>query len=286
MRRRARGAGARPPRGEVVTPRAGADRAGAGLPARLAVIVGLLLLMVAAMVAVESRLFADGPAEDGLATAPPATPAPPIAAEADVFRTRPGDLAAPSDAPRRPAAHRRTLSMYRSLRAFPGAPPRVPHGLQAGEYRGTRCNACHERGGWVERFASYAPLTPHPELADCLQCHLPDDAMVGVAPPRPGTDDVCLQCHVAGGGAIPELPLAWEPAAWPRVGAGGASGTPPPIPHGLEMRGNCLACHAGPAAVEEVRTLHPERADCRQCHVTVGSEDVFSRPGAAGEGAW
>ena len=51
------------------------------------------------------------------------------------------------------------------------------------------------------------------------------------------------------------------------------------IPHDLQLRGNCLACHAGPAAVEEIRTAHPERTNCRQCHLTAPpGEDVFTRP--------
>jgi cytochrome c-type protein NapB len=41
----------------------------------------------------------------------------------------------------------------------------------------------------------------------------------------------------------------------------------PPINHDLFFRGNCLACHSGPSAVAEIRTTHPERADCRECHV-------------------
>jgi nitrate reductase cytochrome c-type subunit len=44
-------------------------------------------------------------------------------------------------------------------------------------------------------------------------------------------------------------------------------GAPPTIPHPLQLRENCLACHAGPASRPEIRTSHPERARCRQCHV-------------------
>jgi hypothetical protein len=41
------------------------------------------------------------------------------------------------------------------------------------------------------------------------------------------------------------------------------------------MRENCAACHTGPAAREEIRTTHPERIRCRQCHVPVGSRTEF-----------
>jgi cytochrome c-type protein NapB len=41
------------------------------------------------------------------------------------------------------------------------------------------------------------------------------------------------------------------------------------------MRENCAACHAGPAAREEIRTSHPERTRCRQCHVEVTARSEF-----------
>ena len=52
---------------------------------------------------------------------------------------------------------------------------------------------------------------------------------------------------------------------------------PPTVPHKTFMRENCIACHSGPAAREEIRTSHPERARCRQCHVAVTTTASFSR---------
>jgi cytochrome c-type protein NapB len=43
------------------------------------------------------------------------------------------------------------------------------------------------------------------------------------------------------------------------------------------MRENCTACHDGPAAREEIRTPHPERVRCRQCHLTVATTATFER---------
>jgi cytochrome c-type protein NapB len=72
---------------------------------------------------------------------------------------------------------------------------------------------------------------------------------------------------------------SWRPPAWPELGSSALNDSPPLIPHDLQMRGNCLACHAGPAAVAELRTTHPERANCRQCHVAATVEQgVFTRP--------
>jgi hypothetical protein len=66
--------------------------------------------------------------------------------------------------------------------------------------------------------------------------------------------------------------------AWPRLAVKTPDSLPPPIPHALQSRGNCLTCHAGPAAVAEIRTSHPERADCRQCHIAPDAEaGMFAR---------
>lgn len=217
------------------------------------------------------------PAADTAWLASPASPASPPAVgfaardpltvpEAAVFRTAPGSFAADTGAPRRPDAHPRTLASYRARRAYPGAPPRVPHGLTTGELATGRCNACHARGGYSPRFMSYTPVTPHPELVGCTQCHLVDDAVAGVPLPR-GDADGCRQCHAPAMRTAGAPLVGWAPAPWPAVHGAGATGTPPVIPHDLALRGNCLACHMGPGAVDEIRTRHPERADCRGCHL-------------------
>jgi nitrate reductase (cytochrome), electron transfer subunit len=204
----------------------------------------------------------------------------PIAAEAEVFRTPPTHGAVPPGIERREQAHLRTHAMFRTLRAYPGAPPRIPHGLTASEFHDASCQTCHERGGYVARFTSYAPVTPHPEhRGGCLQCHAPDDAIIGIEPPdgRPGS--VCLQCHVLDRPTPSFRPTAWRAPDWPALGNAALPGSPPPIPHTLHMRGNCAACHVGAGAVEEIRTTHPERANCRQCHMQVETDaGAFSRP--------
>lgn len=181
----------------------------------------------------------------------------PIAQEADVFRTNPEDLAvAPATEAARPA-RQRTLASTRALRAYPGAPPRIPHALTEDEFRFTSCGNCHERGGFVPRFGAYTPITPHPQYANCLQCHVPEQTSSNFV----ATD--------------------WRAAEWPPTGLRAMDGSPQWIPHDLQLRGNCLTCHGGPGAVVEIRTTHPERANCRQCHVPAGTaddEDVFTRP--------
>jgi nitrate reductase (cytochrome), electron transfer subunit len=251
---------------------------GAGLPARVVVIGFAIAVMVGLILWVAAGLLPIGPSTPSRAelTLTPADA--PIPAEAGVFRTRPGDLAADPGAQRRDEAHPRTMAMYRRLRAFPGAPPRIPHGLTEQEFRGGRCNTCHERGGYVERFAAYAPVTPHPELGQCLQCHVADDALVGLPLPDESRDAVCFQCHVLDATGSLFVTLDWPTPAWPEIRGAELPGAPPPVPHHLQLRENCLACHMGAGAVEEIRTSHPERANCRQCHVSPAVEaDVFVR---------
>lgn len=254
---------------------------GNGMPGRVLGIGSAVALMVAVILVLAPGLV---PVRGGL-PAPaggPLVPAgAPIRAEADVFRLRPGDLAAAPDAERRPEAHARTMRMYRALRAYPGAPPRVPHGLTVEEFRDGRCNVCHERGGYVARFAAYAPVTPHPEMNACLQCHVADDALVGLDfPDKTVPGQVCYQCHVLDAPAPRFAALDWPTPAWPELSRATMPGAPPPIPHGSQLRENCLACHVGAGAIEEIRTSHAERASCRQCHVPAAADEAeFTRPG-------
>ncbi len=215
-----------------------------------------IVLMLAAVLILGPAL----PPEGEAIPHPPAVraePQNPIPAEADVFATDARGLAvAPAAEASRPA-RRRTLAAARTLRAYPGAPPRIPHELAPDEFRLTECSTCHERGGYAPRFRAYTPVTPHPRYENCLQCH--------VASETAGTF----------------VGLDWRPAAWPPLGERAMEGAPPRIPHDLQLRGNCLACHGGPGAVEEIRTTHPERVNCRQCHVPSDPEaiaPVFTRP--------
>ena len=101
---------------------------------------------------------------------------------------------------------------------------------------------CHQNGGFVAQFNAYAPVTPHPELINCKQCH------VAVKTQSLFKETVFTKLKN------------------PDVGNQALMGSPPVILHALQMRENCLACHGGPAAPKEIRVTHPERVNCRQCH--------------------
>ncbi len=141
--------------------------------------------------------------------------------------------------------HERSLSTYYNNRAFYGAPPAIPHTITAGDRSmgGDACLKCHENGGYVDQFKAYTPITPHPEMVNCRQCHVPQNTKTLFK----GTN--------------------FKKNKAPGIHNNVLVTSPPIIPHSIQMRENCLSCHAGPAAPKEIRVTHPERVNCRQCHV-------------------
>lgn len=165
----------------------------------------------------------------------------PLPSEAGVFKRDEFALAyqhMPDD-----PQHQRTLNKYSNNRAYEGAPPTIPHIVLNEKTIGENaCLQCHQNGGFVAQFNAYAPVTPHPELINCKQCHVPVKL------------NTLFKESTFSGLAMPEIHNQ------------ALLGSPPVIPHALQMRENCLACHAGPAAAKEIRVTHPERVNCRQCH--------------------
>ncbi len=245
--------------------RSGSHASSLGLGIYLA--ASAVIAAVAGVVAVTRATQAPSPAPTGEAVEVLAPADQPIPAEAEVFRTHAGVMAIPPAGGRQRDAHPRTLVLFRFLRAYPGAPPRIPHGFTADEFRTGQCNTCHERGGFSPRFGAYVPVTPHPDMPACLQCHVGSDEVTGVTLPSLDPSTICRQCHAPGAARWAEALVDWRPMAWPSRARPAENGGVPPITHDLFFRGNCLACHSGPSAVAEIRTTHPERADCRECHV-------------------
>lgn len=146
--------------------------------------------------------------------------------------------------------HQRTLSTYYDNRAYHGAPPSIPHPVSDERNMGDNsCLKCHHNGGFTEKFKAYAPVTPHPELVNCRQCH------------------VVQKTEGLFKGFIYNAVVA------PKAGINSALvSSPPVIPHQIQLHENCLSCHAGPSAPKEIRVSHPERVNCRQCHVLNNKE--------------
>lgn len=146
--------------------------------------------------------------------------------------------------------HQRSLDTYYDNRAYPGAPPSIPHPVkEERSMGGNTCLQCHQDGGFVQKYQAYAPVTPHPKMVNCRQCHVVQN-----------TTTVFKETD-------------FFKAKAPTVGTNNAlSSSPPIIPHKIQFRENCLACHAGPSAPKEIRVTHPERINCRQCHVINNKE--------------
>ena len=147
----------------------------------------------------------------------------------------------------------RTLNEYYSRRQYLGSPPYIPHDVEGEGETGIECLTCHAKGGWVEKFKRHTPITPHPKQVSCRQCHI-----------KLTTDSLFVATN-------------WMSLPPPRLGRSHLPGSPPPIPHALQYRGDCIACHAGPGAVTAIRVDHPLRGNCRQCHVQDSYMELFQR---------
>jgi cytochrome c-type protein NapB len=158
------------------------------------------------------------------------------------------------------AADRQAVQAVRaSRRAFPGAPPVVPHPID--QMSTASCLACHAEGLSIGKGVR-APKMSHALLTNCTQCHVelesPDLGPVKIA------DNTFYRM---------ESPTAGN-RAWP--------GAPPVIPHSTWMRETCLSCH-GPTGPAAIHTSHPTRVSCRQCH---GPSAVLDQVVTEDQPAW
>ncbi len=164
-----------------------------------------------------------------------------------------GDPGPDVEVPGEAGAVKSSAAVRAERRADDGAPPVMAH-----EVLGIDCVECHDREGMEVADLGFAPPSPHEATAGmsaisrCRQCHVPAVTNgVFAANSFQG-----LRQDLRRGARLNEL-------------------APPTIPHKTFMRENCLACHSGPAAREEIRTDHPERVRCRQCHVPLTTLTTF-----------
>jgi len=134
-----------------------------------------------------------------------------------------------------PAADQRSDRTAR--RYFAYAPPFIPH-----EVVNPQCLDCHGVGMVVAGVKT--PVTPHPQLLNCQQCHIRPDASAGVFRQNTfiGVNESFEVRHV-------------QPAG------------PPFLPHRVFMRENCAVFHDDPGRKGVTQTTHPERLNCVQCHI-------------------
>ncbi len=138
----------------------------------------------------------------------------------------------------------RVLEARASRRAYSGAPPTIPHAID--QRAMPDCRVCHETGATIA--GRRAPAMSHGRLDNCTQCH------VTVASPEQLPSAELIENSFA-----PLQAEAKGSRAWP--------GAPPTMPHTTHMRENCSSCH-GALGANGIRTSHPYRQSCQQCHVS------------------
>ncbi|MBX3417740.1 MAG: diheme cytochrome c precursor [Pirellulaceae bacterium] len=143
------------------------------------------------------------------------------------------------------------LAMRVQRRAFDGAPPVVPHPID--QMNTASCLACHQNGLSLGQGVVAPPMS-HQLYANCTQCHA-EGASTEFAHQPPSEN------HFHG---------FWLTSAGSRA----FEGAPPTIPHPTWMRENCMSCH-GVAGPNPIRTSHPWRASCTQCHAPSAELDQF-----------
>jgi len=133
------------------------------------------------------------------------------------------------------------LTLREQNRAFNGAPPTIPHPVD--QMSALACMACH--GDGVKTETLRISKMSHQFLTNCTQCHVENDSRLMTATEFRENSFVGLPAPSGG-------PRAYE-------------GAPPMIPHSTWMRVNCTSCH-GFAGQHGIRTTHPWRTNCQQCH--------------------
>lgn len=154
------------------------------------------------------------------------------------------------------AEKRASLADRARTRAYNGAPPVIPHPVDARD--ASSCLACHGDGLVVGGLV--APKIPHDPFTSCTQCHVETVSSV------PG--------EAAAGEVLVENRFAGKPA--PLEGARAWPGAPPVIPHSTWMRRDCASCH-GSLGKPGMRCSHPERSVCVQCHAQTSTPDRLAR---------
>lgn len=127
------------------------------------------------------------------------------------------------------------------LRAFYTAPPVIPHEVESEDAK--KCLECHLNVTRLEDDR-IAMQTPHPEFSNCMQCH--------VRGQRNSFDSSRSQ---------------WQGLEEPRQGDRWFTLSPPTVPHRIYLRENCLSCHGPQNPDTRLRTTHPHRTSCLQCHI-------------------
>lgn len=141
----------------------------------------------------------------------------------------------------------RSANDRKNLRAFYTAPPVIPHEVESRDSKD--CLRCHAT---VTDLGSgrIAMATPHPQFTNCQQCHVSKDLS-----------------------GLLQVDNSWRGLEEPQYGERWSGVSPPMIPHRTFLRENCLSCHGAEHPNMRMRTPHPNRTSCTQCHVPNASRE-------------
>jgi len=145
---------------------------------------------------------------------------------------------------------RAALAQRAERRAYFGAPPVIPHPVQ--QQSQAECRACHELGVRIRGLA--ATPYPHDNLVSCTQCHAMGAPGLPWDPDGQREDPRAVVNTFVGESA----PLKGE--RWTGI-------APPRLPHPTFMHERCISCH-GPNGRDAMKSTHPDRQSCLQCHPT------------------
>ena len=137
--------------------------------------------------------------------------------------------------------------------AFNGAPPTIPHPIE--QRSDVSCVACH--GDGIKTETLRIPRMSHAMLTNCTQCHVERNSQ-----------------HMT---AVEFRENEFDGLPAPIEGRRSFSGAPPQIPHSTWMRSDCMSCH-GYSGLHGIRTTHPWRNNCLQCHAPSAELDQTLLP--------
>jgi nitrate/TMAO reductase-like tetraheme cytochrome c subunit len=80
------------------------------------------------------------------------------------------------------------------------------------------------------------------------------------------------------GEAVEDVENTFQGLKQPEDGSRANVVAPPTMPHRSTLREDCLSCHSPESPYESLRTPHPDRKSCRQCHVDDGETEFKLQP--------
>lgn len=152
-----------------------------------------------------------------------------------------------------PADLARLRATRTTRRQYDGAPPVAPHPLD--QLTPVACLECHGKPTKIGN--TQVSQISHPIYTNCIQCH--------VSSAGPSSTWKERNVALSEGNSFSGKEQSGQ-------GTRAYVGAPPAMPHTTWMRDDCMSCH-GPGGTVALRTSHPNRQSCTQCHAVNAALD-------------